>query len=60
MQLNTKIVPLLSELVGVVSDDRLMSKREVVEEALMKAYPIEYAQLVAREQASKRARERES
>ncbi|MGW2725102.1 hypothetical protein [Streptomyces sp. NPDC001492] len=50
------MLPLLDELVEVVVATRGMSKREVIENALMKAYPTEYKALVARE----RARELES
>lgn len=54
VQLNTRVLPLLDELVAVVGESRGMSKREVVETALMKAYPAEYKTLLAREQASER------
>lgn len=56
VQLNTRVLPLLDELVALVGDNHGISKREVIETALMKAYPAEYKWLVAREQA----RERES
>jgi hypothetical protein len=55
VQLNTRVTPLLDELVAVVGEDRDMSKREVVESALMKAYATEYKALLARRQASERA-----
>ncbi|GAA2105752.1 hypothetical protein GCM10009801_81920 [Streptomyces albiaxialis] len=42
VQLNTRIDPLLSELIEEVSSDRRWSKRDVVEEALKAAYPEEY------------------
>ncbi|WP_161990417.1 hypothetical protein [Streptomyces alboflavus] len=47
---------MLDDLVAAVMDNRGITKREVIETALTKAYPTEYKQLLAREQA----RERES
>ncbi|MCG0069806.1 hypothetical protein L0F81_42305 [Streptomyces tricolor] len=52
MQLNTRVEPLLDELVALVVGSRGMSKRDVVENALKVAYPAEYQALVARERAS--------
>jgi hypothetical protein len=55
VQLNTRVLPLLDDLVALIGDRRGMSKRDVVETALRTAYPSEYAELVAREQARERA-----
>lgn len=55
VQLNTRVLPLLDDLVALVGDRQGMSKRDVVENALRTAYPSEYAELVAREQARGRA-----
>ncbi len=52
VQLNTRVEPLLDELVALVVGSRGMSKRDVVENALKVAYPAEYQALVARERAS--------
>lgn len=54
VQLNTRVVPLLDELVAVIVEQRGMSKREVIETALRTAYPAEYRALVEREQARER------
>lgn len=52
VQLNTRVVPVLDELVALVQEERGISKREVVEHALRQAYPVEYRRLMAQEDAS--------
>lgn len=47
---------MLDELVAEIQESRGISKREVVESALMRAYPAEYKALLARKQASERER----
>jgi hypothetical protein len=48
VQLNTRVAPVLDELVALIVDSRGMSKRDVVEHALRTAYPDEYAALSER------------
>jgi hypothetical protein len=50
--LNTRVEPLLDDLVDLICQTQGMSKRDVVETALKKAYASEYRALLAREQAS--------
>jgi len=52
VQLNTRVDPLLSELIEEVSSERRWSKRDVVEEALKVAYPEVYQMVLARNRAS--------
>lgn len=52
VQLNTRVLPLLDDLVTLVVEEHGLSKREVIETALKKAYPAEYRRLLARERAS--------
>ncbi|WP_411093589.1 hypothetical protein [Streptomyces sp. 049-1] len=49
MQLNTRVLPVLDELVALVQDEQGISKREVVEHALRTAYPAEYRRLTEQE-----------
>lgn len=51
---------MLDDLVALVQDRRGMSKRDVVETALKRAYPAEYKELLASKQASEQASEYES
>lgn len=60
VQLNTRVLPVLDDLVALVQDRRGMSKRDVVETALKRAYPAEYKELLASKQASEQASEYES
>ncbi len=49
VQLNTRVLPVLDELVALVQDEQGISKREVVEHALRTAYPAEYRRLTEQE-----------
>ncbi len=51
VQLNTRVDPVLSELIEEVSSERRWSKRDVVEEALRAAYPELYQRVQARHRA---------
>ncbi|WP_323452097.1 hypothetical protein [Streptomyces yaizuensis] len=52
VQLNTRVVPELDELVAYVGDERGWSKRDTVEHALRKTYAAELKKLQARKSAS--------
>lgn len=60
MQLNTRVLPVLDDLVALVQDRRGISKRDVVENALKKAYPAEYKEVLASRRASEHESEHES